>query len=575
MEQRPVMEAQRPLVVRTDASATFSIQPPECFDFTKPQEWDKWIRRFERFRVASNLNVSSEEKQINTLIYCMGDEADDVLRGIEVAEADRGTYKGVSDAFQTYFVVTKNTIYERAKFNMRMQNEGESVDSFVTALYALAEHCQYGLLRDELIRDRIVVGLRDVRLSERMQLDAKLTLKSAIDQARQSEVVKRQQVTLRGTGSEANESKSVDRVYKGSDKAKSRGKPPSSSGRAMMQNTRVSKGSQCWKCGGSAPHAPRDCPANDVKCHNCGKRGHFSRVCMSKNVHEVAEEYEEEEVFLGSVTAKGEPWMVDIDINERQVPFKIDTGADVTVLPHSVFKELFKDTHLPTLSPSSKPLLGPGRNQLDVVGVTKLLLKRGDKSAEEEVYVINHLHTALLGRPAISKLELVARLDSISIETLKSSYPKLCSGLGEVRQPYAIRLKPGAEPYSLKTPRRVPLPLMDKVQQELSRMESLGVISRVEEPTDWCAGIVVKPKKNGTVRICVDLTKLSESVCREKYILPSVEETLGNMDGAQVFSKLDANMSKCQFWMPILANTPDGGLCEIHHIYNPIRPLPL
>ncbi|KAL1265236.1 hypothetical protein QQF64_003263 [Cirrhinus molitorella] len=84
-------------------------------------------------------------------------------------------------------------------------------------------------------------------------------------------------------------------------------------------------------------------------------------------------------------------------------------------------------------------------------------------------------------RPAISKLGLVARLDSIDIETLKLSYPKLCSGLGEVRQPYVISLKPGATPFSLKTPRRIPLPLMGKVKEELHRMETLGVISRVEE----------------------------------------------------------------------------------------------
>lgn len=85
----------------------------------------------------------------------------------------------------------------------------------------------------------------------------------------------------------------------------------------------------------------------------------------------------------------------------------------------------------------------------------------------EDVYIIKHLQTALLGRPAISKLEL----GSISIETLRTSYPKLCSGLGEVCQPYAIRLRPGTEPYSLKTPRQIPLPLMDKVKQEWKTSE--------------------------------------------------------------------------------------------------------
>ncbi|KAL0160136.1 hypothetical protein M9458_043861, partial [Cirrhinus mrigala] len=57
--------------------------------------------------------------------------------------------------------------------------------------------------------------------------------------------------------------------------------------------------------------------------------------------------------------------------------------------------------------------------------------------------------------------------------------------------------------------------------------------------------MVVVPKKSGAVRICVDLSKLNESVRREKYILPSVEQTLGMLAGAQIFSKLDANVG---FW---------------------------
>ncbi|KAF3854286.1 hypothetical protein F7725_022341 [Dissostichus mawsoni] len=73
-------------------SATFTIQPPEAFDFAKPQDWDRWIRRFERFRLASNLHLSTEANQVNTLIYCMGDEADDILRGHDLSDAQRQQY---------------------------------------------------------------------------------------------------------------------------------------------------------------------------------------------------------------------------------------------------------------------------------------------------------------------------------------------------------------------------------------------------------------------------------------------------------------------------------------------------
>ena len=75
-------------------------------------------------------------------------------------------------------------------------------------------------------------------------------------------------------------------------------------------------------------------------------------------------------------------------------------------------------------------------------------------------------------------------------------------------------------------------------------MESLGVISKVSDPTPWCAGMVVVPKKKG-VRICVDLKALNESVLREVHPIPGVDEALAQLSGAKIFSKLDANSG---FW---------------------------
>ena len=81
-------------------------------------------------------------------------------------------------------------------------------------------------------------------------------------------------------------------------------------------------------------------------------------------------------------------------------------------------------------------------------------------------------------------------------------------------------------------------------------MQSIGVISKIDEPTEWCAGMVVVPKQSGKVRICVDLTKLNESVCRENHPLPAVNQTLGQLANAKVFSKIDANSG---FWQIELA----------------------
>ena len=172
--------------------ATFQVTPPERFSF-KPEEWSKWIRRFERFRLESELNKNDEESQVNTLIYSMGDEGDDILQSFGMIADDRKKYNAVKNKFEGHSIIKRHVIFERARFNMRVQTEGESVDTFITDLYTLAELCNFSDLRDELIRDRIVVGIRDKALSERLQLEADLTLGRAVNLIRQKEVVRKQQ----------------------------------------------------------------------------------------------------------------------------------------------------------------------------------------------------------------------------------------------------------------------------------------------------------------------------------------------------------------------------------------------
>ena len=153
----------------------------------------KWIHRFERFRQASDLSAKSDE---NHLVYAMGEEVDDILRSFHLSTEDSKKYDSVKQGFENYFIKKRNVIYERTKFNLRVQRPDESVDSFITDLHNLAEFCEYGNLHDELIRDRIVVGLRDKKLSEKLQMDYELTLEKAVACARQTEAIKQQQTTL-------------------------------------------------------------------------------------------------------------------------------------------------------------------------------------------------------------------------------------------------------------------------------------------------------------------------------------------------------------------------------------------
>ena len=153
----------------------------------------------------------------------------------------------------------------------------------------------------------------------------------------------------------------------------------------------------------------------------------------------------------------------------------------------------------------------------------------------------------MLGRPAIESLQIVQRVQGVQTGKLNpvQRFPSLFQGLGKLQGEYTIKLQEGVKPYALTTPRRVAILLLKPVKAELERMEKLGVISKVCEPTDWCAGMVVVPKPNGQVHICVDLTRLNDSVCRERPPLPAVDQTLAQLAGAKIFSKLDANS---RFW---------------------------
>ena len=67
----------------------------------------------------------------------------------------------------------------------------------------------------------------------------------------------------------------------------------------------------------------------------------------------------------------------------------------------------------------------------------------------------------------------------------KAEIPKLFKGLRKLDGPdYVIKLKPNAKSHALCTPRRVPVPLLSQVREELSRMEQMEIISKVDEPTE-------------------------------------------------------------------------------------------
>ena len=123
--------------------------------------------------------------QVSTLIYAMRPEAEDILASFGQSDDESKDNDDFMNKFDGYFVQLKNHIFERAKFNQRVQAETQTVDQFVTGLYALVEHCQYQGLKEQKIGDRLVVGLHHSKLSERLQLDSDMDLKKALSHGTQ------------------------------------------------------------------------------------------------------------------------------------------------------------------------------------------------------------------------------------------------------------------------------------------------------------------------------------------------------------------------------------------------------
>ena len=173
---------------------------------------------------------------------------------------------------------------------------------------------------------------------------------------------------------------------------------------------------------------------------------------------------------------------MELRVSGRVIEFKVDTGAEVTAVSDTALGTMRKQT----LKTPTKVLYGPARTALNVLGQFEGELSYQGKSTKQTIYLVKGLRSNLLGFPAIMSLRLLAGIEETVVGDTKTDivvrYPKLFQGLGNMGEPYDIQLKQHPQPHALYTARNIPLPLRGKVQQELERMESLGVISKIDIP---------------------------------------------------------------------------------------------
>ena len=178
-------------------------------------------------------------------------------------------------------------------------------------------------------RDRIVVGIRDASLSVNMQLDLDLTLKKTTDIARQSESVRKQQSLVKNDLCDT----TVDAV-----KTKTRNQRERETMPRPKKPFNQQKGAGCRRYGHRQNHSRDNCSAKGVKCFKCSSMEHFAKCATNKSVRSVTIDEEQNKGFLGTIDNKCKAWTKKFCINNKELNFKIDTGADVTVISDNDFK---------------------------------------------------------------------------------------------------------------------------------------------------------------------------------------------------------------------------------------------
>ena len=208
-----------PEAVHPNQGTANALPLPTKFDGTSKLNqadlWPKWFRRFERYRIASGLQNKTEQEQVGTLLYAMGERADDIITTLPVNEKT-GSYTDVRAALDGYFVARRNTIVER---------------------------------------------VLDDTLSDRLQAKSDLTLADAVRTSRQAEARKQKSTVVRGEEkpSDVEKPSNIDYVNQ----------PRPSNGKSDRRQTSDPKKpnpkTECFWCSRQS-HEWRLCPAKDVTC---------------------------------------------------------------------------------------------------------------------------------------------------------------------------------------------------------------------------------------------------------------------------------------------------------------------
>ena len=171
------------------------LSPPEPMSFTGgniSDTWKRWKQRWSLYKLAPGASTKDEAIQCAILLHVVGSEGIDIFNTFSFAEGETDNITPLMEKFDAHCTPKKNITYEWYIFNTRGQQASETVDQYVTELKNMATTCDYGELREGLIRDRIVIGISDSTLRARLLRETDLDLAKATQMCRADEISKQQ-----------------------------------------------------------------------------------------------------------------------------------------------------------------------------------------------------------------------------------------------------------------------------------------------------------------------------------------------------------------------------------------------
>ena len=150
-----------------------------------------WKQTWLNFAIVSKISTQGEAYQKALFLCTIGQSALEIFNSFQfTASEDLNKVDTIIAKFDEYFTGDVNETYKRVKFNQRNQEAGENFDAYLTALRNMTDTCNFctcPTMKDSLIRDRIVLGIRNEDAPKRLLQERKLHLKKCMDICRTSE----------------------------------------------------------------------------------------------------------------------------------------------------------------------------------------------------------------------------------------------------------------------------------------------------------------------------------------------------------------------------------------------------